>query len=51
VRNLVRAGIPERVTMQMTEHLTRSVFERDVSPGDLKDAARKLDAAGQSQRT
>ena len=33
--------------MQMTGHKTRSVFERYniVSPGDLLDAARRLDGA------
>ena len=46
VRNLVRAGVPERVAMQLTGHKTRAIFERYniTSPGDLRDAARRLDS-------
>ena len=46
VRNLVRAGVPERVAMALTGHKTRAIFERYniTSPTDLREAAQRLDA-------
>ncbi|MDA2932874.1 tyrosine-type recombinase/integrase [Acidobacteria bacterium AH-259-D05] len=47
VRNLIRAGVPERVAMQLTGHRSRAVFRRYhiIVESDLVEAAQKLDQA------
>ena len=45
IRNMIRAGVPEKTAMRISGHVTRSVFDRyDIgSEDDLTEAAQRIE--------